>query len=112
MSVYHIIVFGSVLLAAFAQMLLKKSAIRNHRSWIFEYLNPFVIAGYGMMLISMLIDIWAISKGVQVKEVSTIESSSYFFVSVLGWLFYKEKINLRKALAILLILAGVAVFFS
>ena len=46
-----------------------------------------------------------------VKEVSIIEALSYLFVPVLSWLFFKEKITWRKAGAIVVIMAGVVVFF-
>ncbi len=111
MSIWHAVVAGSVLLAAFAQMLLKKGASLPHRSFIAEYLNPWVISGYFIMLASMVIDVWAISRGVQVKEVSTIESFSYLFVPVLGCIFFKETITPRKMLSIALILSGVIIFF-
>jgi len=111
MSIWHIVVAGAVLLAAFAQMLLKKSASMPHGSFIAEYVNPWVICGYAMLLASMVIDVWAISRGVQVKEVSTIESCSYLFVPVLSLIFFKETITIRKAASIALILCGVIVFF-
>ncbi len=38
--------FGAVLLSSVSQMLLKKSAGKEHKSVIFEYLNPWVISGY------------------------------------------------------------------
>ena len=112
MTVYHLIVAFSVLVAAFAQMALKQGARQEHSSVIYEYLNVWVIGGYALMFASLLIDVWAISRGVQVKEVSTIESLSYLFVPLLGSLFFGEKISLRKAGAIALILGGVVVFFS
>ena len=111
MSWYHVVVAGSVLVAAFAQMALKKGASLPHRSIVREYLNPWVIGGYALMLCSVVIDVACIRCGVQVKEVSTIESLSYLFVPLLGFLFFGEKITLRKAGAIALILAGVVVFF-
>ncbi|MBQ9399400.1 MAG: EamA family transporter [Bacteroidales bacterium] len=112
MTWYHLIVTGSVLISALAQMMLKKSALVPHRSFLSEYLNIWVIGGYLIFFASMLIDIWAVSHGVQVKEVSTIESFSYLFVPLLGWLFFGEKVSPKKFGAIALILAGVLVFFS
>jgi len=111
MSIWHAIVAGSVLLSAFAQMLLKKGASIPHHSFIAEYVNPWVIGGYAILFASLVIDVWAISKGVQVKEVSTIESCSYLFVPVMGSIFFKEKISLRKMASIALILCGVIIFF-
>ena len=111
MSVWHIIVAASVLLAAFAQMGLKKGATIEHRGFLGDYLNPWVLGGYVLMFASIVVDITCISHGVLVKEVSTIESLSYLFVPLLGLLFFGERITLRKAGAIALILAGVVVFF-
>ena len=59
---------------------------------------------------SLLLNIFCLSHGVQVKEVSIMESLSYLFVP-LSWLFFKESITWRKACAIVVIMAGVVVFF-
>ena len=109
---YYLVVIAAVLTAAFAQMMLKKSACEEHSSMIREYLNPWVIGGYALMGISLLVNIFAMSRGVKVKDVSIIESLSYFFVPVLSWLFFGERITARKALAIFIILVGVFVFFQ
>lgn len=111
MTIWHLVIIGSLLIAALAQMALKKGAGIPHKSVIYEYLNIWVIGGYALMFLSMIIDIFAVSKGVQVKELSSMESCSYLFVPLLGWLFFGEKITLRKFGAIALILAGVIVFF-
>ena len=109
---YYIVVIVAVLTAAFAQMMLKKSACSEHVSVVREYLNPWVLGGYCLMGISLLVNIFAISRGVQVKEVSIIESLSYLFVPLLSWLFFGERITTRKALAIAIILVGITVFFQ
>lgn len=112
MTVYHIIVILSVLVGAFAQMLLKKGASIPHGSVIREYLNPWVVGGYALMGISLLVNIFAMSRGVLVKEVSIIESLSYLFVPVLAWIFFREKISARKIISTLLILTGIVIFFQ
>lgn len=109
--IYYFFVVFSVLAAASAQMLLKQGAKNRYPSFWRQYLNPWVIGGYGIMGCSMLLNIFCLSHGVQVKEVSIIESLSYLFVPVLSWLFFKESITWRKAGAIALIMVGVVVFF-
>ena len=109
--IYKIIVFCSVFSAALAQMLLKKAATISYPNFIRQYLNVWVVGGYSIMVVSMLVNIFAMSRGVQVKEVGAIESLSYLFVPILSWLFFKEKISLRKWGAIGLIMIGVVVFF-
>ena len=46
--------FGAVLLSSVSQMLLKKSAGKEHKSVIFEYLNPWVISGYFLLAASTI----------------------------------------------------------
>lgn len=108
---YYLIVIFSVLAAAGAQMILKQGANKDYPGFWRQYLNPWVIAGYGIMGASLLLNIFCLSHGVQVKEISIIESLSYLFVPLLSWLFFKEKITWRKAGAIAMIMAGVLVFF-
>lgn len=108
---YQILVVCSVLAAAGAQMLLKQGAKTQYTSFLRQYLNLWVIGGYGIMGISLLLNIFCMSHGVQVKEVSIIESLSYLFVPLLSWLFFKEKITWRRAGAIALIMVGIVFFF-
>lgn len=109
--IYYLLVILSVLSAAGAQMLLKQGAKEQYQTFIRQYLNPWVMGGYGIMGASLLLNIFCLSHGVQVKEVSIIESLSYLFVPVFSWVFFKERITWRKAGAIAVIMAGVVVFF-
>lgn len=108
---YKLLVIFSVLAAASAQILLKQGAKKQYPSFWKQYLNPWVIGGYGIMGASLLLNIFCLSHGVQVKEVSIMESLSYLFVPLLSWLFFKERITWRKAGAIAVIMLGVVVFF-
>lgn len=108
---YIILVILAVFTAACAQMLLKKAATIKYPSVIRQYLNPWVIGGYSIMGLVMLVNIFAMSRGVQLKEVGIIESLSYLFVPCLSWMIFGEKLNRRKLLAIAIIMCGVIVFF-
>ncbi len=108
---YKLLVVLAVFSAAGAQMLLKQGAKKEYPSFWRQYFNPWVIGGYGIMGASMLLNIFCLSRGVQVKEVSIIESLSYLFVPCLSWLFFKEEVTIRKAGAIAIIMAGIVVFF-
>ena len=108
---YKLLVVLAVFAAAGAQMLLKQGAKKDYPSFWRQYINPWVIGGYGIMGASMLLNIFCLSRGVQVKEVSIIESLSYLFVPCLSWLFFKEEVTLRKAGAIAVIMVGIVVFF-
>ena len=80
-------------------MLLKRGAQEQYPSFIRQYLNLWVIGGYGIMGCSLLLNIFCMSHGVQVKEVSIMESLSYLFVPVfLGYFSGKKLLGVKRAL--------------
>ena len=108
---YALIALAVVFVAACAQMLLKQGARKGFTPLWKQYINGWVIGGYVLMMAAMIANIWCMHQGLQLKELSIIESMSYFFVPALSWLLFKESINTRKALAITIIIIGVIVFF-
>lgn len=108
---YYLIVILSVFSAACAQMLLKQGARQNYVGFWRQYLNPWVIGGYTIMACSLILNIFCMSRGIQVKEVSVIESMSYLFVPVLAFMLFKEKLTMRKICAIAIIISGLILFF-
>ncbi len=108
---YAWIALVMVFLSACAQMLLKQGARKGYKPWWRQYMNGWVIGGYTLLFGAMIANIWCMSKGLQLKELSIIESVSYLFVPCLSWCFFRERINRRKALAITIIILGVIVFF-
>lgn len=109
--IYYLLVILSVLSATGAQMLLKQGSRKSYPTFWRQYLNPWVIGGYGIMGASLLLNIFCLSHGVQVKEVSIIESLSYLFVPMFSWMVFKERITWKKAGAIAVIMLGVVFFF-
>ena len=107
--IYYLIMLLSVTIASFSQILLKKSAMKKYSSFIKEYLNPYVIVGYGMLFGSMVLTIIAYS-GVEFKIVPVMESVGYIIVMILSLLFFQEKITKKKAIGTMLILLGVIIF--
>ena len=100
----------SVVIASVSQILLKKSALKTYKSVIFEYLNPFVIFGYGLMVLSTVATTLAYS-GLEYKNGPVIESLGYILVMILSWFFFREKLTKKKVLGNLLILLGIFVFY-
>lgn len=100
----------SVVVASFSQILLKKSAEKEHASVIREYLNPYVIFGYGMLFVSMLLTIMAF-RGIEYKNGAIIESLGYVLVIVLSRLFFRERITRNKILGTCCILAGIIIYY-
>ena len=107
----YIIVILSVFLAACAQMLLKQGARQQYDIWWRQYINGWVIGGYAIMFATMMMNIYAMSRGVEVKEVSIIESMSYLFVPILSFVVFKERLTWRGVCAIVVIIIGIIVFF-
>ncbi len=101
--------FLSVAVASVSQVLLKKSALKVYDNVIREYLNPYVIGGYGLLFCSMLLTVYAYS-GMDYKNGPVIESLGNVFVLVLGYVVFQERISLRKILGIACIMAGIVIF--
>ncbi len=110
MNIHLLILILSVLIASFSQILLKKSAEKTYSSVIREYLNLYVICGYGMMFLSMLLTIIAYS-GMEFTNVQIVEATGYIMVLILSCFFFREKITREKVLGMLFIFAGIAVYY-
>lgn len=107
---YVLLLVSSVLVASISQIILKKSAGKEYKSIIREYLNVYVITGYGLMVISTILTILAF-KGLDYKNGPIIESVGYLFVMILSRIFLKEKITKKKLLGNALILLGIVVYY-
>jgi drug/metabolite transporter (DMT)-like permease len=108
---YGLIALIVVFAAACAQMLLKQGARQGYTPWYRQYLNGWVIGGYTLMFATMVANIWCMHRGLQLKELSIIESMSYFFVPALSWYLFNEAVTKRKMIAIGVIIVGVVIFF-
>lgn len=111
MNHYLLCMLLSVCVASFSQVLLKKSTFQTYDNVIREYVNPWVISGYAMLVVSMLISIYAYS-GVDYKNGPVMESLGNVFVPVLSWFFFKERLSARKIMGIACIMLGIFVFYS
>lgn len=98
-----------VFISSVSQIMLKKAADKTYSSGIREYLNPLVISAYVLFFGSVILTMVAL-KTVPLSMSPILESTGYIFVSVLGYLFLKERFNRRKILGICLILSGVLLF--
>ena len=106
---YVLIFLLSVFIASFSQILLKKSANKDHTSRIREYLNKYVITAYFIFFISTILTIIAY-KGIELKYGPIIESVGYIFILITSKIFLDEKITKNKLLGIFLIIVGIFVF--
>lgn len=110
MNLYFLLYGLSVTVASVSQLLLKKSATQKHASFLREYLNPYVLSGYGLLFLSMFLTILAF-RGMDYKNGPVIESLGYVLVLLLSRIFFGEKITGRKVAGTVCILAGMLVFY-
>ncbi len=101
----------SVVIASFSQVMLKLGAGKTYYSKIREYLNFYVITGYGMLFVSMVLTIVAYSH-LSYLSVPVVEAVGYVLVPVLSYFIFKEKLTKRKLLGILFILLGIMVYYT
>ena len=109
LAIYSCIMVLGTLISAFSQVLLKKSAQKQYDSKVKELLNPMVIIAYIMFFGCTVLSIFCL-KVVPLSMAPILESASYIFVAVLGYLFFKEKLSKKQIMGIALIVAGVVVY--
>ena len=107
--IYWLFLVASGFVASFSQVLLKKSAAKKYDNVIKEYLNPYVIIGYMMMVGTTVLTILAY-RGIEYKNGPVIESLGYILIMILSF-FFKEPITKRKVFGNALILLGIIVFY-
>lgn len=106
---YSGILLIGVFLSAISQVMLKKAALKKYDSVIQEYLNPLVIIAYFIFFMTTFCSILAY-KGIPLSMGPILEATSYIYVTFFGVRIFKEKINKRKLVALLLIIAGIFVY--
>ncbi len=109
MNKYALVKIMSVVVSALSQLLLKKSANKEHGSILKEYLNPSVILSYAIFFGAMILGTYSL-KGISLSYNAALESMSYLLVPIFSFLFLKEKISGRQLLGILLIFAGIMIY--
>ena len=106
---YAIIYLFGVIISAFAQVLLKKSANIKKDNIIKEYLNAKTICSYLIFFIATLCSVFAY-KYLPLSYGPILGTLEYIFVTVLSYLILKEKIKKEKLLGLLVVLLGVIIY--
>lgn len=106
---YYLIAIFSGMLSSFSQILLKKSAQKEKKSIIQEYVNPYVIGGYAITAICMVLTIIAY-RGMPFKYGAVLESLTYLYIMVLSKLLLAEKLTKKKIIGNIIIVIGVIIF--
>ncbi len=106
---YVILFLSAVFISSVSQIMLKKSADISYDNKIKEYLNPWVVIAYILFFGATLVNVIAY-KYVPLSLGPILESNGYFFVTILGMIFLKEKVGKKKAMGLLIIFAGIVIF--
>lgn len=106
-----LLMVGGVFISSISQILLKKSAnkVNPDDSFLSQYLNPYVIMGYGLLFVAMCIPFIGY-RYVDLKYGAVVESLGYVFIMILSAIFLHEKITSRKLVGNIIIIVGVIVF--
>ncbi|MDE7311763.1 MAG: EamA family transporter [Eubacterium sp.] len=106
---YFLTAVFSGVLSSFSQILLKMSAAKRRQPVWKEYINLYVIAGYGIMALCMILTVIAY-KGIPFKYGAVLESLAYLYIMILSRVFLKEEITRKKAVGNFMIVTGVILF--
>ena len=99
------LLFGNFI-ASVSQVMLKKAADRSWPSPIREYLNPLVIGAYMLFGLSTVMNILGYRQ-VDLGLAAVLEATAYIYVTFFGIVLFHERLNRKKILALVLILAGI-----
>lgn len=109
MMVYSGIFLIGVVISSFAQIVLKKTAMKEHKSFIRQYLNPPVIISYTVFILATFCTIYAY-KVIPLSMGPMLEATQYFFIALLSYIFLKEHVSKRKIFGICLIVFGIMLY--
>lgn len=105
---YAGVLVAGVFISSFSQVLLKKSALKERRGFVQEYLNPYVISAYAIFVLATFMTVWAF-KGIPMSYGPILDATGYIFISVFGFIFFKEKLNIRKTAGLIVIISGIVI---
>lgn len=109
MGLYVLLILFGVFISSLSNVLLKKAALQHYDSKIREYLNSKVIIAYTIFFGATFLSVLAY-KVVPLSMGVVLETTSYIYVTVLGRVFFHEKLNLKKMVALILIILGIIIY--
>lgn len=106
---YVLLYLCSTFLASVSQVLLKKAALREHKTLLEEYTDWRVILGYGLFVGCTLLTMLAY-KGVPLNVGPVLEATGYLYVTIFGVTIFHEKMNPKKIAALIMIVGGIIIY--
>jgi len=102
------IFLAGVVMAASGHVLIKKGATRTH-SLLGSFFDPFVIAGYVLMLASTIATTISL-KTMPLKLTVSLQPLGFILVVLLSVAFLRERMRRHHLWGMLLIVAGIVIF--
>ena len=106
---YSCVYILGVIISAFAQILLKKSANIERENKLKEYLNFKTIFAYTIFFGATLCTVFAY-KYVPLSMGPILGTTEYIFVAIFSYWLLKEKISKKKLIGLITIVIGVLIF--
>ena len=106
---YVLLYLCSTFLSAVSQVLLKKAALREHKSVLAEYTDWRVILGCALFVGCTLLTMLAY-KGVPLNVGPVLEATGYIYVTIFGVTIFHEKMSPKKLAALAMILVGILAY--
>lgn len=106
---FSLIFIAGVFISSISQIILKKAAEKEYPNKIREYLNVRVIFAYIVFFAATLCSVLAFTK-IPLSLGPILESSGYFFVAILSYIFLKEEISKLKMLGLAIIIIGIVIY--
>lgn len=98
-----------VFVSAVSQVMLKKSASREHGSVVKEYLNPLVVFAYVLFVGATLLSVLSY-KEIPLSMGPVLDATGYLWVTLFGVTIFHERMNAKKLLALALIVCGIVIY--
>lgn len=108
---YYLGVIVTAFASAVSQILLNVSAKKEHKNRIREYVNPWVISSYIILIAVLIVNVYLLGF-MNLKEENAIASSTYVFVLVLSKVILKESVTWKKIVGNIMIVVGILVFIQ
>lgn len=106
--IHCLIMLSGVLISAFAQVLLKKSAIKSRKSFLEHCLNLRILLAYSIFIVATLCTIVAY-RVIPLSLGPVLASTEYVFVAALDRLFFSKRISGLTATGLFVIVLGIVV---
>lgn len=108
---YILLLLLTCFVSAISQVMLKKAALREYNSLIQQYLNFRVITAY-ILFFLVIVGNTFILKYIPMSVMNPIAETLPYLISIFfGYVFFNEKITLRKICGSILISIGICILF-